>query len=124
MPYVRINLAEYPSPEALQKNSDSINAAAQSIFPDIMLVAGINLTETSQMAISIYPDKEAADKALAQRDSHQKTQDIELVMSHAGDLSFFSMQENRLNHKESRLELNEGTEISVSYALKLSLYCL
>ena len=89
MPYVRINLAEYPSPEALQKNSDSINAAAQSIFPDIMLVAGINLTETSQMAISIYPDKEAADKALGQRDAHHKTQDIELVMSHEGDLSFF-----------------------------------
>ena len=54
-----------------------------------MLIDGINLTETSQMAISIYPDKEAADKALAQRDAHHKTQDIELVMSHAGDLSFF-----------------------------------
>ena len=71
------------------KKSGNINATARIIFPDIMLIDGINLTETSQMAISIYPDKEAADKALAQRDAHQKTQDIELVMSHAGDLSFF-----------------------------------
>ena len=76
-------------PEALQKKSVSINAAAQSIFPDIMLIDGINLTETSQIAISSYPDKEAADKALAERDAHHETQDIELVMSHAGNISFF-----------------------------------
>ena len=59
LPYVRINLAEYQSQEALKKNSYSINAAAQSVFPDIMLIAGINPTESSQMAILIYPHKEA-----------------------------------------------------------------
>ena len=48
MPYVRINLVEYPSPEAMQENSDSLNADAGSIFPEIMLLAGIKLTDTSQ----------------------------------------------------------------------------
>jgi len=89
MPYVRINLVEYPNPEAMQENSDSLNADASNIFPEIMLLAGIKLTDTSQMSISIYPDKEAADKAIAQRDAHQSTLDLTPVMSHEGDLSFY-----------------------------------
>ena len=89
MAYVRINMVEFENPEAMKENSKELNANAGSIFPEVQLIAAIATSDRSALSISIYPNKEAADKAIAQRDAHHNGRPIEVVMAHEGDLSAF-----------------------------------
>ena len=89
MAYVRINMVEFESPEAMTKNSKELNENVGMIFPEVQLIAAIATSDTSALSISIYPDKEAADKAIAQRDKHHDGKPIEVVMAHEGELSAF-----------------------------------
>ena len=89
MAYVRINMVEFDSPEAMKENSKELNENAGKIFPELQLFAAVATSDTSALSISIYPDKGSADKAIAQRDKHHDGRPIEVVMAHEGDLSAF-----------------------------------
>jgi len=60
MAYVRINMVEFESPEAMTKNSKELNENVGMIFPEVQLIAAIATSDTSALSISIFPDKEAA----------------------------------------------------------------
>ena len=53
------------------------------------MIAAIATSDTLALSISIYSYKEAAQRAIAQRDDHPDRRPIEVVMAHAGDLSAF-----------------------------------
>ena len=89
MAYVRINMVEFENSEAMKGNSEELNKNAGVIFPEVQLIAAIATSDTSALSISIYPDKESADKALTQRDKYHDGRPIEVVMAHEGDLSAF-----------------------------------
>ena len=90
MAYVRVNMVEFESAEAMQGNAKFMSENAGQIFPDIQLFASMATTEKSALAISIYADKEAADKAIAQRDKyHAERGNVEVVMAHEGKLNGF-----------------------------------
>ena len=72
MAYVRINMVEFDSPEAMKENSKELNENAGKIFPELQLIAAVATSDTSALSISIYPDKGSADKAIAQRDKHHE----------------------------------------------------
>ena len=90
MAYVRINVVEFDSEEYLKRDAEVLNSNAGDLFPELLLIAGVQTTETSSFSITIYPDKEAADNALAVRDNHMaEVKGLSLTMSHEGDLSIF-----------------------------------
>lgn len=92
MAYVRINMVEIDSPEAMYETTKAINENAGTIFPDLQLFASIATAETSSLAISIYPYKEAADKAIAARDKHHEGKGAQVVMAYEGELNAFSQR--------------------------------
>jgi hypothetical protein len=55
----------------------------------VQLIAAIATSDTSALSISIYPDKDAADIAISQRDKHHEGKAVEVVMAHEGDLKAF-----------------------------------
>ena len=61
-------------------------------------------SETAGLAISIYDDKEAADRALLQRDKHHENTGLVDIVSHEGNVKNFYVEETYLD-----LLLNTGS---------------
>ena len=73
-----------------KENSKELNRNAGTIFPEVQLIAAIATSDTSALSISIYPDKQSADKAIEQRDKyHAERGNVEVVMAHEGKLNGF-----------------------------------
>ena len=90
MAYVRINMVEFDSEEDLKRDAEVLNSNAGNLFPELLLIAGVQTTETSSLSITVHPNKEAADRAKSLRDDHMaEVKGLSLTMSHEGDLSIF-----------------------------------
>ena len=69
----------------------------KSVFPEIRSFACIETSETSTLTISIYDDKEAADRAVAQRDKHHEDKDLADLFTHEGDLRCFYVEKQHID---------------------------
>ena len=67
MAYTRVNMAEFKSCEEMHKVIKNLKANMESVFPEIHSFVSMETSETSQIAISLYVNKEAADCAVVQR---------------------------------------------------------
>ena len=65
MPYARINMAEFTSSAEAERTIAILRNDIKSVSPEIRAFACVETTETSALTISIYYDKEAADRAAA-----------------------------------------------------------
>ena len=93
MPYARINMAEFTSSAEAERTIAILRNDIKSVFPEIRAFACVETTETSALTISIYDDKEAADRAAAQRDEHHEDKNLADLFTHEGDLRCFYVEE-------------------------------
>ena len=97
MPYARINMFEFSSTEERDKNAAKLKNNIKSVFPEIRSFVTIETSETAGLAISIYDDKEAADRALLQRDKHHENTGLIDIISHEGNVINFYVEEPYLD---------------------------
>ena len=89
MPYARINMAEFASPEEAERTISILRNDIKSVFPEIRAFACVETSDASALTISIYDDKKAADRAASQRDTHHEDKDLAGLFTHEGDLRCF-----------------------------------
>ena len=97
MPYARINMAEFTSSAEAERTIAILRNDIKSVFPEIREFACVETTETSALTISIYDDKEAADRAAAQRDEHHEDKNLADLFTHEGDLRCFYVEEKHID---------------------------
>lgn len=68
MKIARINMIEFKSEEELLAQQDQWQKVVGDTFPEAILQMGVQVGPTSVMSISLYPDQNTADNALAKRD--------------------------------------------------------
>ena len=63
MPYARINMVEFESREEMHKVITNLSVNMKTVFPEIRSFVSVETSEKSQITISVYDHKEAADRA-------------------------------------------------------------
>ena len=98
MPYARINMVDFKSREEMQQVITHLSANMKTVFPEIRSFVSMETSETSQITISVYDNKEAADRAVAQRDTHLKNKDLVDMFAHEGNVNRFYVEEEQLTN--------------------------
>ena len=97
MAYVRINMAEFKSREEMHKVITNLRDNMKSVFPEIRSFVSMETSETSQITISVYDNKEAADRAVAQRDTDLKHTDLVDIFAHEGNVNCFYVEHEHVD---------------------------
>ena len=97
MPYARINMFEFSTAEDRDRNAEKLRNNIKSVFPEIRAFVTMETSETAGLAISIYDDKEAADRAILQRDKHHENAGLIDIVSHEGNVKNFYVEEPYLD---------------------------
>ena len=98
MPYARINMVEFESSEEMHKVITNLNVNMKTVFPEIRSFVAVETSEKSQSTISIYEHKEAADRAVAQRDKHLENRELVDICAHEGNVNCFYVEEEQLTN--------------------------
>ena len=98
MPYARINMVEFESREEMHKVITNLNVNMKTVFPEIRSFVSVETSEKSQITISVYDHKEAADRAVAQRDTHLKHRELVDIFAHEGNVNCFQVEEEQLTN--------------------------
>ena len=69
----------------------------KSVFPEIRSFVSMETSETSQITISVYDNKEAAARAVAQRDTDLKHTDLVDIFAHEGDVNCFYVEHEHVD---------------------------
>ena len=98
MPYARIKMAAFESRETMEKTLSKLRNDIKSVFPQICAFVEVRTSEASGLTISVCDDKEAADRALAQRDKHHEYAGLEDIFAYSGTVGAFYIEEEQLGH--------------------------
>ena len=98
MPYARINMVEFESREEMHKVITNLNVNMKTVFPEIRSFVSVETSEKSQITISVYDHKEAADRAVAQRDTHLKHRELVDIFAHEGNVNCFYVEKEQLTN--------------------------
>ena len=79
MAYVRINMFDFKSTEDLRKTADDMHRTLKSGYPELRVFIGMEASETSLVGIVVQDDKDAADRAVANRAKHLEDKEIKEV---------------------------------------------
>ncbi len=63
----RVNMIEFSSEAEMREQQSWFQANGPSLFPECILLTSVQTGPTSVMSISVYPDQETADQAMAAR---------------------------------------------------------
>ena len=96
MAYARVNMAEFKSREEMHKVITNLKENMKSVFPEIRSFVSMETSETSQITISVYDNKEAADRAVAQRDTDLENSELVDIFAHEGNVNCFYVEEEQL----------------------------
>ena len=97
MPSARINMFEFSTAEERDKNAEKIRNNIKSVFLGIRTFVTMETPKTAGLAISIYDDKEAADRAILRRDKHHENTGLIDIVSHEGNVKNFYVEEPYLD---------------------------
>ena len=100
MSYLRVNMVSTESIEKRDEILDRINTEAGEIFPEIQMMLAIATGDTAAMSVSIYADKDAATRAIAQRDASHVQFNTELEVAFEGELRAFYKREPIVTEKK------------------------
>ena len=78
MAHVRINMAEVESREEMQRTIEPLQKNMKSIFSEMRLFIAVETSETSMLGVSVYDDKDAADRAVANSTKYLEDKEIEV----------------------------------------------
>ena len=97
MPYARVNMAEFKSREEMHKVITNLRGNMKSGLPEIRSFVSMETSETLQITISVYDNKEAADCAVAQRDTDLKHTDLVDIFAHEGNVNCFYFEHEHVD---------------------------
>jgi len=98
MPYARINMVEFESREEMHKVIANLNVNMKTVFPEIRSFVSVETSEKSQITISVYDHKEAADRAVTQRDTHLEHRELVDIFAHEGNVNCFYVEKEQLTN--------------------------
>ena len=98
MPYVRINIVEFKSKEDMHKDIDTLQNNMKSLFPEMRLFISMEASETSNVGIAVYDDKEAADRAVEKHDKHMAGEGFSDNFSHEGEVMAFYADNEQIDN--------------------------
>ena len=75
-------MAEFKSSEEMHKVITNLKENMKSVFPEIRSFVSMETSETSQITISVYDNKEAAGRAVAQRDTDLGNSQLVDIFAH------------------------------------------
>ena len=89
MPYAWINMAELTSHDERKRTVANFRNDIKFLFQEILAFVGVDLGGGSGLAISVYDDIEAADRAMSNRTTHIEDKGIKDIFHHAGEVDSF-----------------------------------
>ena len=98
MPYVRINMVEFKSKEDMQRDMGELQNNMKSLFPEMRLFISMEASETSNVGIAVYDDKEAADRAVEKRNKHMAGEGFSDNFSHEGRVIAFYADNEQIDN--------------------------
>ena len=98
MPYVRINMVEFKSKEDMKKDMDELQKGLKSMFPEMRLFIGMEASETTNVGIAVYDNKEAADRAVEKRNKHMAGEGFSDNFSHEGQVIAFYADNEQIDN--------------------------
>jgi len=98
MPYVRINMVEFKSKEDMRKDMETLHNNINSIFPEMRLFIAMEASETSNVGIAVYDNKEAADRSLEGRRKHMDEFNVSDVFFHEGKILAFYADNEQIDN--------------------------
>ena len=93
MNITRINSMEFNTKKALKKRMKDYREKAREQFPEAELLMTIRTSPRSILAISSYPDQEAADRADAMRAKRVSTLRKATSWHMEGEVEFFDLKD-------------------------------
>ena len=98
MAYVRINMVDFKSKEDIQKDMDKLQNSMESMFPEIRVFIAMEASETKNVGIAVYDDKEAADRAVEKRNKHMAGEGFSDNFSHEGKVIAFYADNEQIDN--------------------------
>ena len=98
MAYVRINMLDFKSTEDLRKTADDMHRTLKSGYPEIRVFIGMEVSETSLVGISVFVDKEAANRAVEKRNKHTAGERYKDNFSHEGNIIAFYAENEQIDN--------------------------
>ena len=98
MAYVRINMAEAESREEMHRIIEPLQKNMKSIFPEMRLFIAVKTSETSMLGVSVCDDKDAADRAVANRAKHLEDKEIKDNFTFEGLVNCFYADKEQLEN--------------------------
>lgn len=96
MAYARVTMAEFDSRAKMHGAIEELGKNMKSVFPEILMFAAMETAENSQLTISVYADKDAADRAVAQRDEAMEGTGVSDLFTHEGNVNSFYINNSQL----------------------------
>ena len=96
MAYARVTMAEFDSRAKMHGAIEELGKNMKSVFPQILMFAAMETAENSQLTISVYADKDAADRAVAQRDEAMENTGVSDLFTHEGNVNSFYVDDSQL----------------------------
>ena len=96
MAYARVTMAEFDSRAKMHSAIEELGKNMKSVFPEILMFAAMETAENSQLTISVYADKDAADRAVAQRDEAVEGTGVADLFTHEGNVNTFYVDNSQL----------------------------
>ena len=98
MAYVRINMVEFKSKEDMKKDMDELQNGMNFMFPEMRLFIGMEASETTNVGIAVYDNKEAADRAVEKRNKHMAGEGFSDNFSHEGQVIAFYADNEQIDN--------------------------
>jgi hypothetical protein len=96
MAYARVTMAEFDSRAKMHGAIEELGKNMKSVFPEILMFAAMETAENSQLTISVYADKDAADRAVTQRVEAMKGTGVADLFTHEGNVNNFYLDNSQL----------------------------
>jgi hypothetical protein len=77
----------------MHKVITNLSVNMKTVFPEIRSFVSVETSEKSQITTSVYDHKEAADRAVAQRDTHLEHRELVDIFTHEGNVNCFLRRE-------------------------------
>ena len=98
MPYARTNMVEFESREEMHKVIANLSVNMKTVFSKIRPFVSVETSEKSQITISVYDDKKAADRAVAQCDTHLEHRELVDIFAYEGNVNCFYVEKEQLTN--------------------------
>ena len=96
MLYARVNMVEFKTREQMDRTIAQLRDKITSVLPEIRVFTSMETSQTSQLTISVHDNKDAADRAISQRDTHLFDKEMADLFAHEGTVNCLYVEEQQI----------------------------